>query len=87
MNPSITLLQGHVTEETFNKVLAETRIKSDDVIGALKLHFVNNWPASMAYLAFDVKQQNFDRAVDTLNAAYRKLESDVNENISLRKVA
>jgi len=81
MNPSITLLQGHVTEETFNKVLAETRIKSDDVIGALKLHF-----ASMAYMAFDVKQQNFDRAVDTLNAAYRKLESDVNENISLRKV-
>ena len=82
MNPSTLLLPGYVSEETFNKVLAETRIKSQDVIGALKLHFVKNWPAPMAYLAFDVKQQNFNRDAEKLNAAYKKLESDVNANIT-----
>jgi len=55
MNPSITLLQGMETEETIDKALAETRIKSEGVIKALKLHFVDNWPASMAYMAVDVK--------------------------------
>ena len=87
MNPSITLLQGMETEQTIDKVLAETRIKSEDVIAALKLHFVNGWAAPMAYSQFNVPQQNFDRAVSTLNGAYRKIESDVIENISLRKVA
>jgi len=87
MNPSITLLQGMETEQTIDKVLAETRIKSEDVIAALKFHFVKGWAAPMAYSQFNVAQQNFDRAVNTLNAAYRKLESDVNKNISLREVA
>ena len=76
MNPSITLLQGMETEQTIDKVLAETRIKSEDVIAALKLHFVNGWAAPMAYSQFNVAQQNFDRAVNTLNAAYRKIESE-----------
>jgi hypothetical protein len=81
-SPAITLLQGYVDEELIDKCLAETRINSEDVIGALKLHFVKNWPAPMAYMAFSVKQQNFFKNVEKLNLAYKKLESDVNENIS-----
>ncbi|MGJ8681641.1 hypothetical protein, partial [Paraglaciecola sp.] len=86
-NPSITLVQGHETAEKINEVLEGTRIKSEPLIMALKAHFIDGVAASMAYMMFSVPQQNFDRAVITLNKTYRKLESDVSGNISLDKVA
>ena len=82
MNPSITLIQGMETVETIETVLAATRIKSGPLLNALGYYFIHGAPASSAYGAYGVSQQAFVRGVDALNKAYKKLESDVIDNIS-----
>lgn len=83
-NPALRLVQGMETENTVNAALEKTSIRSESIKNALKSHFVDGWAASMAWMMWNVKQQNFDRAVDTVNRAYRELKSDVNEHTTLR---
>jgi hypothetical protein len=82
MNPSITLIQGMETVETIETVLAATRLASDGLINAITEHFTLNYPAPLAYSTNGISQQAFVRGVDALNKAYKKLESDVIDNIS-----
>jgi hypothetical protein len=85
MNPSITLIQGMETVETIETVLAATRIKSGPLLNALGYYFINGAKASSAYVAYGVSQQSFVRGVKAMNKAYRKIESDVIDNISKDK--
>jgi hypothetical protein len=82
MNPSITLIQGMETVETIETVLAATRLASDGLINAITEHFTLNYPAPLAYSTNGISQQGFERGVKAMNKAYRKLESDVIDNIS-----
>ncbi|WP_416305189.1 PapB/FocB family fimbrial expression transcriptional regulator [Neptunicella sp. SCSIO 80796] len=61
------LLQGCETEQKIDLLLQLTNINSESVIGALKVHLVQGAAESMAYMMFDVKQQNFSRALKQLN--------------------
>jgi hypothetical protein len=82
MNPSITLIQGMETAKTINSVLAATRIKSEGLVNAITEHLILNYPAALAYTTNGISQQGFERGVKAMNKAYRKLESDVIDNIS-----
>ena len=73
------------TLETFNSVLGATKIKSPALVDSLIYHFVFGAPASSAYSAYGVDQQGFFRGVKAMNKAYRKIESDVIDNITKDK--
>lgn len=83
----LVMLQGMHSDDEFNKVLAGTRIKSETLISMLKFHLVTGVSKSMCYDDMIVKQQNFERGLASMNKAYAKMQSDVNENITSVKAA
>tara|TARA_B110000467_G_C18267417_1_gene450199 strand:- start:163 stop:396 length:234 start_codon:yes stop_codon:yes gene_type:complete len=71
------LIQGQESEQKIDILLEFTRIDSVNKIQALKLHLVKGAPATMAYGAFDVKQQNFYSTLKAINKVY-----DIHERIN-----
>ena len=62
------LLSGHESQERFNLIISLTSISSESIINALSDHLVNGYNEKMAYMANGVPQQNFNRALNKLNA-------------------
>lgn len=68
------LVQGSQTQERLEWLLKLTRIASEDVITALRLHLVTGLAESTAAHVADVKLSNLKRALDTLNETAEAVE-------------
>jgi hypothetical protein len=68
------IVQGSQTQERLDWLLKLTRIASEDVITALRLHLVTGLAESTAALVADVKLSNLKRALDTLNETAEAVE-------------
>ena len=64
------LLQGKEDPQKVDLLLSLTNISSDTIRQALKQHLTEGTPAQMLYMIYDIKQQNFCRAMKRLNEVY-----------------
>ena len=68
--PIATLVQCHESALKIDILISLTKIESDDVITALKRHYVDGAPIKN----LDISQQAFSRASIRLNETYRKVQ-------------
>jgi hypothetical protein len=61
------LLSGYESHERFNLLMKLTKIKSEDVIEALREHLVRGSDEKFSYELNSVSQSNFNRAIVRLN--------------------
>jgi hypothetical protein len=61
------LLSGYESHERFNLLMKLTKIKSEDVIEALREHLVRGSDEKFSYEVNGVSQSNFNRAIVRLN--------------------
>ena len=68
------LVQGYESELKIDLLLGITNLQSDDVIAALKNHFIKGMPQKMIPEYHGISQQQFSRGKKRLNEVYQVVQ-------------
>lgn len=76
------LVQGQESEKSIDLLISMTKIKSEQVIDALKMHFVAGAQLQMSAEANGLEKSNLSRDVKKINLIAAKINQYFEENYS-----